>query len=63
MRELLAQLRCDLSGGHSIDASSLDHLAISALLDGKPQTAAVLATIANGQRLAEILAELEPRNG
>jgi hypothetical protein len=60
--ELLAQLRADLAAGHPFDPSSLERLAIGALIDGKPGTAQVLATLANGQRLDDILAELEARH-
>jgi hypothetical protein len=61
-REVLAQLRCDLAAGHPVDAGSLDRLAIGMLLDGDRQTAQFLATLANGQRLEDVLSELEARS-
>ena len=62
LREVLAQLRADIGTGHPVDASSLDGLALNALIDGKPRAAQVLATLANGQRLEDILAELEAKS-
>jgi hypothetical protein len=62
LREVLAQLRSDLAAGHPVDAGSLDGLALNALIDGKPRAAQVLATLANGQRLEDILSELEARS-
>lgn len=49
--------------GLAIDASGLDSLALGLLLKGDTASAQVLATLANSQRLEEILEALEARNG
>jgi hypothetical protein len=62
VKQLLIQLRSDMAGGHPVDPSALDRLALGAAIDGKLSTAQFLATLANGQRLEDLLSELETRD-
>jgi len=55
-------IHAQIAKGHPIDAYNLDRLALAYLIvEGDPASAQVIATIANGQRLEEILEALESR--